>query len=118
MAFDWGKYLELAEILKGLGNSNPQRDECLRSATSRAYYAAFCYARNFARDNEEFHPAYTAEDHKEVRRYYQSRKPLIARGLSSLRGNRNLCDYQDSVGNLSRIVEDSISEADAIIKSL
>jgi len=52
VSFDWEQYYDLAEwLLKHPGTAAPQ-EASLRSAVSRAYYAAFCPARNFARDQE------------------------------------------------------------------
>ena len=41
--FDWKKYLDLAEDLA----QNKSDEAKLRASVSRAYYAAFCNARNY-----------------------------------------------------------------------
>ena len=52
MAFDWVYYITLAERLKDAAETLKDEGEpdfqqaCLRSAISRAYYGAFCMARN------------------------------------------------------------------------
>ena len=52
MNFDWSEYLNLAQELAGRPTSLSNEEARLRSAISRAYYAAFCKARNHLRDNE------------------------------------------------------------------
>jgi hypothetical protein len=51
MAFDWREYLALAKWLQT--NTTPgMSDECARrTAIGKAYYAAFGYARNHARES-------------------------------------------------------------------
>ena len=50
MSFDWKEYLNLAYFLSGRREKTYSPEGGYRSAVSRAYYAAFCYARNHARD--------------------------------------------------------------------
>lgn len=64
MPFDWKHYLELARELAQPSASEPgQREAELWTAISRAYYAAFCHARNYSRDWLNFRPNNTADDH-------------------------------------------------------
>ena len=52
MSFDWADYLKLAEALtQSLTVPGPE-EAALRAAMSRAYYAAFCSARNLAGNRE------------------------------------------------------------------
>jgi RNA-splicing ligase RtcB len=55
MPFDWREYLNLARQLAGLQGSDYSQEAVERSAVSRAYYAAFCWARNYAEKNRGFH---------------------------------------------------------------
>jgi len=55
MAFDWREYFKLSQFLQGQGVSFTQ-EAAFRCAVSRAYYAAFCHARNYARDRLGFSP--------------------------------------------------------------
>jgi uncharacterized protein (UPF0332 family) len=50
MTFDWSEYLKLAQELAGQAVSPANKEAKLRSSVSRAYYAAFCKARNYLRD--------------------------------------------------------------------
>ena len=52
MSFDWTEYLNLADILVRDRASYTNEEACFRAAISRAYYYAFCSARNRARDVE------------------------------------------------------------------
>ncbi len=48
--FRWADYLDLAEELVQRGESGSLSDACMRSAISRAYYAALLTARNWLRE--------------------------------------------------------------------
>lgn len=52
MSFDWAEYLDVAKSLSGQSATPPGREAALRAAISRAYYAAFCSARNHLRDRD------------------------------------------------------------------
>ena len=45
MRFDWREFLDLAYFW-GRGDTRYSQESAYRSAVSRAYYAAFCYACN------------------------------------------------------------------------
>lgn len=118
MAFDWSQFLELAKILKALGGRS-NSDAALRSSVSRAYYAAFCSARNYVRDNLGFKPSSKPTDHEEVREILDDNNyNEIADKLEELRRWRNLCDYNDNVGNLGILAENSIQHSTDILSAL
>ena len=49
MAFNWVDFIVIAKYLHTSGkNSQIPIDAAYRCATSRAYYAAFCHARDYA----------------------------------------------------------------------
>ncbi|MDF0552110.1 hypothetical protein [Kamptonema sp. UHCC 0994] len=50
MKFNWSEYLALAQQLAGKSQISATQESRLRSAISRAYYAAFIQARNYLRD--------------------------------------------------------------------
>jgi hypothetical protein len=62
MAFDWREYLVLARWLQTNTPPGMTEEGARRCAVSRAYYAAFCYARNYARDFLGFTPRNDAEN--------------------------------------------------------
>ena len=108
MKFDWSGYLDLANELAIVSDRDSVKtiEAKLRSSISRAYYAAFCLARNYLRDylddtrlskarvdyvNEH---QYVAEEFKN----YDSRNTNmieIGKSLSRLRALRNKADYDD-----------------------
>lgn len=67
MSFDWTQYLFLAQELTKGSASSSNHEAMLRSAISRAYYAAFCSARNFLRDHKKKVIPLTAEAHRIVK---------------------------------------------------
>lgn len=67
MAFDWREYLELAKELVSQANSGYSAEAAERSAVSRAYYAAFCHARNDAETFLGFQRTGRPEDHQNLR---------------------------------------------------
>lgn len=100
MKFDWSEYLKLAEELVE-GDTNEAKQ---RSAISRAYYAAFCYARNYLKDYLDFEPRRDDNEHKtvaeEFKDYENQNMREIGNDLTRLRSDRNNADYDDTVMNL------------------
>jgi len=118
MPFDWRDYLDLAVLLQRQG-SGLVGEASFRCAASRAYYAGFCHARNYARDQHGFDPTYDVSDHRRVREHFQRRGMLrIASKLSSLRQWRNTCDYKDTVHNSSRLCASAIAAAQEVFVRL
>jgi len=112
MPFDWKQYLLLAEFLQANADNSPSKEAAYRCAVSRAYYAAFCHARNFARDHYGFIPQSGVDDHGRVRAIFrQKRRHDIASALDDLRDWRNQCDYDDDVASLSTLVSSSIARS-------
>lgn len=118
MGFDWREYLELARQLAGLQGSGYSQEAADRSAVSRAYYAAFCWARNYAEKNMKFEPKRNPTDHSRLRDLLKNEGyPELASHLNKLRGWRNACDYDDQVPQLRhQVVSFSINIADKIIQ--
>ena len=113
-SFNWRDYFVLAKNL--LGRSD---EASLRSAVSRAYYAAFCTARNYA-ILKGFQSMATGKDHQLVEQFYSGQKSAktIATNLGRLRISRNQCDYDDAVNNLQSIVNLSMLQAKAILQAI
>jgi uncharacterized protein (UPF0332 family) len=124
MGFNWEEYLHLAQFLQGQINVKCSKEAAYRSAVSRAYYAAFCFARNYARDNQNFSPTYRAEDHELIREHFKLiEMGRIARYLDHLRQWRNMCDYYDEitdkeVTNISNLPVSAIRRAQQVVNSL
>ena len=101
MAFDWGDYLGLASTLEADKGSSFQ-EAALRSAVSRAYYAAYCYARNYARDQEGLLLANKPSDHGLVKRHHLKKgRADLASELDDLRQWRK-SKLNSTVGDLIR----------------
>jgi len=119
MSFDWREYLNLAAFLQTHTGNGFAREAALRSAASRAYYAAFCHARNYARDRQRFRPSGTVADHADVIKHFRTRGDVrTSRGLERLRQWRNRCDYRDVVPNVANLVTSAIRGAQHVLDGL
>jgi uncharacterized protein (UPF0332 family) len=117
MPFDWREYLNLARQLAGLQGSGYSQEAAERSAVSRAYYAAFCWARSYAEKNLGFQPGGKTSDHAKLREYLKKKGyKELASDLNKLREWRNACDYDDQVPQLHQRVSSGIKIADKIIQ--
>jgi uncharacterized protein (UPF0332 family) len=101
MSFAWVEYLTLAEVLVRQRDTLADAEACCRAAISRAYYAAYCAARNHARDVEGGAFAQTGDDHRRVLVHYRrAADPLhqeIGEVLFRLRRHRAQADYDDTL---------------------
>jgi uncharacterized protein (UPF0332 family) len=124
MKFDWSEYFNLA---KELGETSKEAE--LRSAVSRAYYSAFCLARNYLRDIQQYprlwrNKTYEINAHQYVAEkfiYNQSKSQTmieIGKDLSRLRKMRNKADYEDTMFNLKREARTALMLAQNIILAL
>lgn len=119
MDFDWKTYLDLARFLQQHSASGSQPEAARRSAISRAYYAAFCHARNYARDRHGLQLRYSGDDHYLVKQHFSHRRERgIAQKLNRLREWRNKCDYEDSIPDLNTLLSWALSEAQMVIAIL
>jgi hypothetical protein len=120
MAFDWKEFLLVAKHLSSLSSATLPSEAGYRSAVSRAYYAAYCHARNFARDRQGFIPSKSSSDHAKVRDHFRAKNlVIIATQLDNLRQWRNDCDYEDSISYLNPLfLNTPIIEAENIINIL
>lgn len=116
MAFDWREYLGLAKALVGQANLNYFPEAAQRTAVSRAYYAAFCFARNYA-ETRGFGRTTGPQDHQNLREHFKRLgKTQLASHLNRLRSWRNNCDYEDQVPNIQQYVQSAIEIADRVIQ--
>jgi uncharacterized protein (UPF0332 family) len=124
MKFDWSEYFNLAKEL-----AETSEEAKLRSAVSRAYYSAFCLARNYLRDIPQKprlsrNKTYDINPHQDVAEnfiHHQSKSQTmieIGQDLSRLRKMRNKADYQDTMFNLQREARNSLVLAQNIILAL
>lgn len=119
MVFDWREYFNLAQFLQGQSGISYTQEAAFQCAVSRAYYAAFCHARNYAHDQHGFSPRSTSEDHQRVRNHFRGRGMVeISRKLENLRQWRNSCDYNDIVPNVPHILTSAIAQSQEILNRL
>lgn len=121
MSFDWREYLTLAEELAGRAKIAPAEEARLRSAVSRAYYAAFCKARNRLRDQERVEiPPFDV--HKYVwgqfKRSGNSGRKQIGTLGDRLKKDRVRADYDDTVSGLTSLTWKAIRQSLLIIDHL
>lgn len=123
----WVAYLLLAERLVNLAAdptiSPAEREAMLRSAISRAYYAAFILTHNYLRDQEgdkaisklsQVH-LYAAD------KFSGSKNQLrhdIGTKLYRLRRMRNSADYDDRFDKLPRDARRAVNEAKLVVGAL
>lgn len=120
MKFDWSEYLKLAqELVEGDTNEAKQR-----SAISRAYYASFCFARNYLKDYLDFEPKRGENEHKAVAEEFRTYDPKdktmleIGKDLKSLREVRNDADYEDTFITVGTQVKFALRLAKNIINKI
>jgi uncharacterized protein (UPF0332 family) len=118
MPFDWREFLALAQEIKSRSALSYSAEASGRTAVSRAYYAAFCHARNYAERHMRFHPTRKGRDHYLLRNHLSSKGDPwdgIAELLNELQLWRNQCDYDDVVPNLDDLVANALPTAEGII---
>jgi uncharacterized protein (UPF0332 family) len=123
MGFDWAKYLTLAQEQVELSKKHTNKDALLRCAISRAYYSAFCNARNYLRDFEKAKGlGKSSKVHQLVIDQFEgsnnTTKKDIGAFLRRLREFRNNADYQDRFRNLETTVLLSLKFAEEVIENL
>ncbi len=115
MPFNWKEYLKLAQFLQGCSEDSFTQEAAFRCAVSRAYFAAFCHARNFARDKQHYEVSDDLGDHGRLKRHFvNTGKRPIATILDQLRGWRNDCDYQDEVPGLEAMLQSALKKSEEI----
>jgi uncharacterized protein (UPF0332 family) len=108
MSFNWSEYLNIARELAGQPTASPSDEAKKRCAISRAYYAAFCSARNYLRDKDnDLNIPVGGNAHGYVRRQFKTSKDKVRREvgeyLARLVAKRNLVDYKDDIISLANL---------------
>lgn len=114
-AFDWMEFLNLAGELSEDTTFHCARDARLRSAISRAYYAAFHKAKTTVLPARE---AGFGSHQQIIDSLQESDDPArrqLGVDLARLKGNRKKADYDDVVRNIPALVEDSLLGAQELI---
>lgn len=112
MVFNWRDYYTLAQALA----KYKSRESALRSAVSRAYYAAFCIARNKAL-SQGLEIERSENVHEKIIRYYRSNPATVWVGnqLDRLRNNRNRCDYDNEISQPIKLSTSSLELSKRIL---
>ena len=121
MTFDWKAFLALAQNLQQQAAASPEPESLLRSAVSRAYFGAYCHARNYAKDFLKFSPREDADDHGRLRAHLKDkRRKGDADRLEQLRQLRNSADYLNDLPwtDAQATVVSALVSADSVFKSL
>lgn len=121
MSFDWLDYLDLAEELAGQGKAVSSQESRLRSAVSRAYYAAFCKARNRLRDQEKLTmPPFDV--HKYVWNQFKGSSARVRKEIGMngdrLKKDRVKVDYDDTIPNVASLTVKALRLSSQIINRL
>jgi uncharacterized protein (UPF0332 family) len=113
MSFDWSDFLTLADALSTT-DWDGNREASLRTAISRAYYAAFGEARLRLR-SVRLATRRSAAEHGEIATFYATRYgeqgAEVAAVLGRLRNRRNAADYDDDFAEVEYICNLSIEDA-------
>jgi uncharacterized protein (UPF0332 family) len=122
MSFDWSNYLDLARELQRQGAIHSSKEAELRSSISRAYYSAFCKARNYLRDRRRLTLSEGPEVHVHVQDAFldsnDKRLKGIGENLTRLRTYRNRADYQDTFFRINDASLLCIGLADDVLSEL
>lgn len=116
MNFHWSDYHVLATNLQSETDGSLLDEAKLRCALSRAYYAAFCSARNLLLTQDT-----RLEDtisHSDVRNEFHSRSyrgKTVARKLRDMAEKRECADYRDNFPDLISDTKFVIEEAQKVI---
>jgi len=121
MSFDWKRYLVFAQNLNAQAAASTDSEALCRSAVSRAYFGAYCHARNYAKAFLEFDPREDSDDHGRLRAHLKGRRRAgDANRLEQLRQLRNHADYQNDLPwvDVPANVEAALRFAESVFKSL
>lgn len=119
MSFDWTEYLNLAEELAGQAQKPSTEEARLRSAISRAYYAAFSTARYKL---PSIPSNLAGSVHTYVWKNYKNNNDLTRSQIGAngdrLRKDRNRADYDTTVSNLPKLTEKALKVSSLTISLL
>ncbi len=121
MSFDWLEYLQLAEELLAKSTILPNDESKIRSAVSRAYYAAFNQAKLFLETKDRLTiPHYNVHQYViyQLKNSSDTRRKKIGNRLFVLRDYRNQADYNQNIVFTINTCEESLTLARRIIQVL
>jgi uncharacterized protein (UPF0332 family) len=116
--FNWNEFYRLAEHLN-TDYSFDSQEAVQRTIVSRAYYAAFCMAKEMLDQKYKITIPQNAASHNYVRIEYEKQgRDDISALLRDLREYRNCCDYDKNVKDLHSLVNLSLHISEKIITNL
>lgn len=123
MSFNWLEYLVLAQELTAKSATSPIQEANLRSAISRAYYAAIHKAQDHLIYKDNSPIPYPVNIHFYIVTEFENSKDetrkKIGALLHHLRSIRNIADYQDTFfGNLQGRTQGVLLEAEEVFRLL
>jgi len=119
MPFNWLELLKLAKGLKKRSLTDLDDEALDRTVVGRAYYAAYCHARDHLERTTSFRPTGMGEDHARVRKaLVKATQASLSGKLQMLRIWRNECDYDAAVPTLSRMVREAPKHAQVFFSTL
>jgi uncharacterized protein (UPF0332 family) len=122
MPFEWTAYLDLARELAGQSPGPSLEEARLRSAISRAYYAAFKKAFNYLCDRDPAVRFQRDDVHRYVYEKFLYNPAMdwqdIGSNLDRLRRLRNRADYEDQIADLPTDTQKALDYAADIIAAL
>jgi hypothetical protein len=119
MPFDWKEYLLLSQEIYRSRDRIGHNEAIFRCVVSRAYYAAFCGSRYFAKIHQKYVPSNSAIDHIKIRDHFRNRgRNDVASKLEELKKWRTKCDYNDDVRNIEIMTKQAIKTAFEIFNHL
>jgi uncharacterized protein (UPF0332 family) len=123
MSFDWEEFLILAHELVGKSTRSAHEDAKMRSAISRAYYAAFNRAKSYLIDKDYDRSIPTdGRAHEEVKNKFlnhdDERRQRIGTNLERILKDRKRADYNNTFQNLPVQVSLVLKQARQVIELL
>ena len=119
MSFNWADYLAVARHLVTQSDSSDYAEASLRSAISRAYYAALNTTRELLRDQWGIEIPETAEIHQFIPQWFMDEedpdRQEIGALLDRLRDRRRKADYDDEIPKVSSLANRSLADAQLVI---
>ncbi len=119
MRFLWADYLAVATYLTEHSESGGHPEAFLRSAISRAYYAALLTARHLLRDQWGIEVPEDADIHYFISQWFlaedATERKEVGEWLERLRGRRRRADYDDEIRNILSLARMSLVDAQAVV---
>lgn len=115
MIFDWSKYLDLASCITGEPAADAEAS--YRTAISRAYYAAFCTARDYV--SKKNNTSYNSDAHRRVRTDLEkAASQKLANQLRTIMDMRHKADYENNFSNPKPEAFKAITRAKQILEEI